>query len=107
MAEAGLNRLGLSENIKFRFPLEYFIPAAGQGALAVITRKDSKEKETLQKLNHYFSFQEVLSEKIILEEIGVGCQWPIGAKDKHYKCERGIQFIFAKIRRVKENRRIA
>lgn len=79
MAEAGLNRLGLSENIKFRFPLEYFIPAAGQGALAVITRKDSKEKETLQKLNHYFSFQEVLSEKIILEEIGVGCQWPIGA----------------------------
>lgn len=79
MAEAGLNRLGLQKHIKFRFPIEYFIPAAGQGALAVITRKNSKEKETIQKLNHYFSYQEVLSEKIILEEIGVGCQWPIGA----------------------------
>ncbi len=79
MAEAGLNRLGLSKHIKFRFPIEYFMPAAGQGALAVIARKDSKEKENLQKLNHYFTYQEVLSEKIILEEIGVGCQWPIGA----------------------------
>lgn len=79
MAEAGLNRLGLQDHIKFRFPVNYFIPAAGQGALAVITRKDCKEKETIQKLNHYLSHQEVLSEKTILEEIGVGCQWPIGA----------------------------
>ena len=55
------------------------MPAAGQGALAVITRKDSEFKETIRKLNHYFSFQEVLAEKTILEEIGVGCQWPIGA----------------------------
>ena len=42
-------------------------------------KKDSEFKETIAKLNHYFSFQEVLAEKTILEEIGVGCQWPIGA----------------------------
>lgn len=79
MAEAGLNRLNLKEHIKFRFPTEYFMPAAGQGALAIITRKDSEYKEIIQKLNDTFSFQAVLSEKTILEELGVGCQWPIGA----------------------------
>jgi len=79
MAEAGLNRLGLQKYIKTKFPTDYIMPAAGQGALAVITRKDSEYKETIQKLNHYFSHQEVLAEKTILEEIGVGCQWPIGA----------------------------
>ena len=79
MAEAGLNRLGLQKYIKTKFPTDYIMPAAGQGALAVITRKDSEFKETIAKLNHYFSFQEVLAEKTILEEIGVGCQWPIGA----------------------------
>ena len=79
MAEAGLNRLGLQKYIKTKFPTDYIMPAAGQGALAVITRKDSEFKETIRKLNHYFSFQEVLAEKTILEEIGVGCQWPIGA----------------------------
>jgi len=79
MAEAGLNRLNLKEYIKYRFPVEYIMPAAGQGALAIITRKDSDKKETLSKLNHFFSHQEVLAEKTILKEIGVGCQWPIGA----------------------------
>lgn len=79
IAEAGLKRLGLEKHIKTRFPTDYIMPAAGQGALAVIARHDSEVKETLQKLNHYFSFQEVLAEKTILEEIGVGCQWPIGA----------------------------
>ena len=89
MAEAGLNRLGLQKYIKTQFPTDYIMPAAGQGALAVITRKDSEFKETIAKLNHYFSFQEVLAEKTILEEIGVGCQWPIGAiariKDKKFE----------------------
>lgn len=79
MAEAGLNRLGLQKYIKAKFPTDYIMPAAGQGALAVMTRKDSEHKETIRKLNHYFSYQEVLAEKTILEEIGVGCQWPIGA----------------------------
>ena len=79
MAEAGLNRLGLQKYIKTEFPTDYFMPAAGQGALAVITRRDSEVKETIKKLDDYFSHQRVLSEKVILQEMGVGCQWPIGA----------------------------
>jgi hydroxymethylbilane synthase len=79
MAEAGLKRLGLTQHIKSRFPLEYFCPAAGQGALAIITRKDSKYKNLIAKLNHYESKQEVLAEKTVLEELGIGCQWPLGS----------------------------
>ncbi|MEE1134194.1 MAG: hydroxymethylbilane synthase, partial [Methanobrevibacter sp.] len=79
MAQAGLKRLNLTKYIKNVFPLDYITPPAGQGALAIITRKDSDKKEVISKLNDYISMQEVLAEKKVLEELGVGCQWPIGA----------------------------
>jgi hydroxymethylbilane synthase len=78
MAEAGLKRLGLTENIKQRFSIEYFTPAAGQGAIAVVAREDSDKRDILEKLNHTPSFQEVTAEKRVLQELGVGCQWPLG-----------------------------
>jgi len=78
MAEAGLKRLGLSSHIKKVFPLEYFTPAAGQGALAVVARSDSKVRKELEKLTDYNSMQEVKAEKNVLKELGVGCQWPLG-----------------------------
>jgi hydroxymethylbilane synthase len=79
MAEAGLKRLNLTKYIKTVFPLNYITPPAGQGALAIITRKDSDVKRQISKLNDYVSMQEVLAEKKVLEELGVGCQWPIGS----------------------------
>lgn len=79
MAEAGLKRLNLAKYIKTVFPLDYITPPAGQGALAIITRKDSDVKDKISKLNDYVSMQEVFSEKKVLEELGVGCQWPIGS----------------------------
>lgn len=79
MAQAGLKRLNLTKYIKTVFPLDYITPPAGQGALAIITRKDSEVKEKISKLNDYVSMQEVFAEKKVLEELGVGCQWPIGA----------------------------
>ena len=88
MAQAGLIRLNLTQHIKTVFPLDYITPAAGQGALAIITRKDSDKKDIISKLNDYQSQQEVFAEKKVLEELGVGCQWPIGTiaqmKDKQF-----------------------
>ena len=78
MAEAGLKRLGLTEYIKKRFSIEYFTPAAGQGAIAVVAREDNDKRDILEKLNHTPSFQEVSAEKRVLKELGVGCQWPLG-----------------------------
>ena len=86
MAQAGIKRLNLSQYIKEVFPLDYITPPAGQGALAVVARKDYDKKDKIAKLNDYISMQEVLAEKKVLEELGVGCQWPIGSiaqmKDK-------------------------
>ncbi len=79
MAEAGIKRLNLTRYIKEVFPLDYITPPAGQGALAIITRKDYDKKDKIAKLNDYISMQEVLAEKKVLEELGVGCQWPIGS----------------------------
>lgn len=89
MAQAGIKRLNLTKYIKEVFPLDYITPPAGQGALAIITRKDYEKKDMIKKaLNDNVSMQEVLSEKSVLEELGVGCQWPIGAiaqmKDKEF-----------------------
>ena len=79
MAEAGLKRLNLTQYIRNVFPLDYITPPAGQGALAIITRRDYEKKSVIAKLNDYTSMQEVIAEKKVLEELGVGCQWPIGA----------------------------
>lgn len=78
MAEAGLKRLGLEEHIKRRFPVEYFTPAAGQGALAVITRADSELISSIGRITHHPSLQEVTAEKTLLRELGAGCQCPLG-----------------------------
>ena len=69
----------MTKYIKEVFPTDYITPPAGQGALAIITRKDYEKKDQIKKLNDYVSMQEVLAEKMVLEELGVGCQWPIGA----------------------------
>ena len=78
MAQAGLRRLNLENYIKMVFPLDYIYPAAGQGAIAVISRRDSDKNSILEKLNHDPSDLTALTEKRILKEIGVGCQWPLG-----------------------------
>ena len=93
MAEAGLRRLGLSEHIQQRFPLDYITPAAGQGALAIVVRKDSNKKDILKALNHKNSYQEIMAEKKVLVELGVGCQWPLGVCARAQKDELELQTI--------------
>ena len=78
LAEAGLKRLGLTEHLRERFSMDYMTPAAGQGALAVVSRKDSSKKKILNDLNHKDSYNEIMAERKVLEELGVGCQWPLG-----------------------------
>lgn len=93
LAEAGLNRLGLTEHIRERFSIDYMTPAAGQGALAVVARKDSNKKNILKALNHKDSYQEIMAEKKVLEVLGVGCQWPLGVCARVQKDELKLQAI--------------
>ncbi len=79
LAEAGLKRLGLSSRIAQTLSLEDFPPAAGQGALAVVARKeDSEVLRVLSRIDHYPSRAEVLAERALISELHGGCRVPIG-----------------------------
>lgn len=79
LAQAALIRLGLEHRISEVLKNRDFLPQAGQGALAVVTRRgDVMLKELLRKLNHKDSYIEVMAEKAFLSELGGGCQLPVG-----------------------------
>ena len=80
LAEAGLTRLGLEDTISERFALEDFIPAPGQGALAVICRTNNQELiELLKKIEDPQSRAEFEAEHSLLEQVEGGCRFPVGA----------------------------
>jgi hydroxymethylbilane synthase len=80
LASAGLHRLGLSQRITQRLSLETFIPAPGQGALALETRTEDRDLHNILKpLNHLESAQSVLAERSFQAELKVGCSVPVGA----------------------------
>ena len=78
MAKAGLDRLGISENVH-PISKEKFIPAAGQGAIAVECRSDDKETiELLKALDDPKTRTEVETERDVLRYMNAGCSSPIG-----------------------------
>ncbi len=80
LASAGLNRLGLTRWIREVISAEVMCPAAGQGALGIEIRKGDKETlKHLEFLNDVPTRLSVLAERALLNELGGGCQVPIGA----------------------------
>ncbi len=80
LAKAGLVRLGLSDRITERLDPAEFLPACGQGALAVEIRKDnSRLAELLRPLDNLKSRATTTAERTFLAELGGGCQVPAGA----------------------------
>ena len=79
LAEAGLRRSGLHHHVEFeRLPRAKFVPAPGQGALAV-TAADADVVETVQTaVDHPRTRVETTVERTVLEELGGGCVAPIG-----------------------------
>lgn len=79
MAEAGLARLGLEKYITERLPIEHFVPAPGQGALAVVAKKDRPDLTDLfEKISNKESMLEIIAERSLLAELGGGCHVPMG-----------------------------
>ena len=80
LAEAGLARLGLSHMIAERLSIDKMLPAAGQGALAVVTRRDSHDViDMLKGIEDRRSRREIDAERVLLEHINAGCRMPLGA----------------------------
>ncbi len=80
LAEAGLVRLGLTGRISERLAIEDFIPASGQGALAVVARRNDLEViEMLKSIEHPPTRAEIEAERELVRILEGGCKVPVGA----------------------------
>ena len=90
LARAGVERLGLLNNgvieldgktLKVEIlDRHVFLPAAGQGAVAIETRSaDRATRALFQTINDVNTFTAVTAEREFLRLLGAGCQTPVGA----------------------------
>lgn len=88
LAIAGLNRLGLTHHARHPLDPTSMLPAAGQGALAIVCRAD--DHATLARclpLNHAPSAEAVHAERAVVARLGADCFSPIAVlveSDDHY-----------------------
>ncbi len=92
LAAAGLERLGLLSGVRERIEIDgvslnahvldrhVFLPAAGQGAIAIETlTSQHRVHDAIRLLNHEETEYRVLAEREFLKQLGAGCQTPVGA----------------------------
>jgi hydroxymethylbilane synthase len=79
LAEAGIERSGLAHHVDYQqLPTDEFVPAPGQGALAV-TAVEGETAETIHTvLDNPRTRVETTVERSVLSELGGGCVAPIG-----------------------------
>jgi hydroxymethylbilane synthase len=94
LAAAGMKRLGLESHITEYFSPDVLLPAAGQGALGIETRRDDPAvKEIISCLQHQPSAEQVRAERAFLNQLGGGCQVPIAAycsREEQHLCLKGL-----------------
>jgi hydroxymethylbilane synthase len=79
LALAGLQRLGWEQRVAEVLDTPGWLPAAGQGALAVLTRVDDESvKAALGHLDHAPTRAATSAERAFLGALEGGCQIPIG-----------------------------
>lgn len=79
LAQAGLDRLRLTGYITEQFDVINFVPAAGQGALALVCRRDRPDLLSFLKLiEDPRSRAELEAERNLLSVVEGGCKFPVG-----------------------------
>jgi hydroxymethylbilane synthase len=77
LSSAGLDRLGLSGEIGYRFPPEELLPEAGQGAVALQVR--AGEEGLVVAVDDAATRRRVEAERACVARIGGGCLAPVAA----------------------------
>jgi len=77
LAVCGLDRLGLGDEIGYRFPPDELLPEAGQGALALQVR--AGEEELVAAADHPETRERVEAERACVFAVGGGCLAPVAA----------------------------
>lgn len=93
MALAGMERLGLGERVRQVLPLDQFLPAPGQGALAIeIRASDDALRARLQSLEHAPTRAAAAAERALSRALGGSCEFPLAA---HARVESGLVHLRA------------
>ena len=80
MAAAGIERLGLKEYVTEYFDIDQMLPAPGQGAISVeIKKKNNEVHDVLKNINDEETNLCTHYERSFMNELGGGCNSPIGA----------------------------
>jgi hydroxymethylbilane synthase len=78
LAVAGLKRSDLEERITEVLPMEWMLPAIGQGAIGIETRIDDQQTlSRIQHLNDQTTWDCLLAERTLLTEMEGNCQIPL------------------------------
>jgi hydroxymethylbilane synthase len=84
IAAAGLKRLAIVPDSAHRLSPDEFVPAIGQGILALETRvEDPHTQELLLEIDHPETRCEALAERSFLISIGGSCHTPLAGHAKH------------------------
>jgi hydroxymethylbilane synthase len=80
LAMAGLVRLGRAGEVQEALDPSLFVPAPGQGAIAIECREeDGALRAALEALDHPETARAVAAERALLGALGGGCNVPLGA----------------------------
>ncbi|HTA31985.1 MAG TPA: hydroxymethylbilane synthase [Solirubrobacteraceae bacterium] len=80
LARAGLQRLGLEAEIGGVLDAERFVPAPGQGIIALEGREDDDDaREAAQAITDKDAFACLLAERALAAELDASCHTPLGA----------------------------
>jgi hydroxymethylbilane synthase len=82
LAQAGISRLGIDVSFT-ALSIEDFSPSPGQGALAIVARKnDERTIQMLKKIEDKNSRLEIEAERTLSDFVDSGCRFPVGAYAK-------------------------
>lgn len=80
LAKAGVIRSNYQQLISQQLPLHTFVPAAGQGTIAVTGRKENDVvNQLVAKISHIETEITLTAERAFLQEVEGGCQLPVFA----------------------------
>ncbi|MDP8206745.1 MAG: hydroxymethylbilane synthase [Candidatus Electryonea clarkiae] len=92
LAKAGIDRLGLTDEISEILGLELMLPAPGQGIVAIECRESDRQlHEMLNCKGDLETFIELQAERSFLAGLNAGCSTAIAGK-ADYNCKDKMQF---------------
>jgi hydroxymethylbilane synthase len=99
LAAAGLHRLDVSQRITAYLEAPNWLPAAGQGAIAIqIRAEDTTTRSLVQPLGDERTMTDATAERAFLAALEGGCQVPIGALVTHSTEGRVLHGMIADVK---------